>query len=442
MLGRMLRHAREHRAADLVYEGPDSFSSSDAVSLFGPGQQNGVWASEERILGLPAVYRAMNLLAGVAQMLPIRARKYADHSIVPGNQVQTRFLEDPTGSWLYTAGEWRAWEMRCRLVVGNSFFLKVGMTASNPYPSRLIPIHPRRVSVAGVYKHGVQTDTLYVINNTNQDTFGSWEEIMEANLPTMDRRNIFHVPGPSFNGVYGISPIDAARRSLSGEVVAEDAASSFYKSGSLMSGFLYTDRTLKEGQAAQMKQRWQEKVAGAANAYEVAVLDGGVKFEPMTISPQDAQWIESRKFNLEQIARVFGVPPFMLMMSIAGQSFGTGLDAQLTALQIFTFNEWLNPLENRLTMECLPGTMYAQFNRKQLERADMKSLHGAYAIARQNGYMAIDEIREDLDLPIIGSEDSGNPMLEPPKGAGAADQPGGNEGLQGGGEESSPDVVA
>lgn len=440
MLGKTLRQMK--RATDLVYEGPDTFSSSDRVSLFGPGAGPNV-ASNERIEALPAVYRAINLLCGVQQMLPLEARSYVDDSVIPRDRPQVRVLYQPTGSWTYTDVEWRAWELRCRLTRGNSYFLKVGMTPSSPYPSRLLPIHPDRMCVAGVYREGILVDTVYVINNSFRDTFTSWDEVMDAQLPTLSRSEIFHVPGKDFNGVYGISPIEAARRSLSGEVVTEDAAAAFYKSGSLMSGFLKTDRQLKPDQADLMKRRWQEKVAGSTNAYEVAVLDGGVTFEPVTVTPADAQWVETRKFNLEQIARVFGVPPFMLMESSAGQSFGTGLDAQLTALNIFTFNEWLLPLEARITMEILPGTMRAVFNRKILERADIKSLHAAYAIARQNGYQSIDEIRRDLGLPLIGTEDAGNPMLPPiGKAAGAADQPGGNDGLQGGGDESSPDVVA
>lgn len=442
-LGRALRMIKDQRS-ELVYTGPTSFSSGESVSLFDAMQspRGSAVASNSRIEALPAVYRAINLIAGVQMMLPLRAKMKTDGSVVPWNADQAKVLSNPTGSWAWTDVEWREYEARCRLTRGNSFFLKVGMTPSSPWPSKLLPIHPDRITVAGVFNRGVLVDTLYVINTTAQGTFEDWGEVVEAGLPTLSRREVFHVPGKNFNGIYGISPIEAAKRSLSAEVMTEDATSSFYRSGSMMSGFLKTERTLKSEQAELMKRRWQEKVAGAANAYEVAVLDGGVSFEPVTITPSDAQWIETRKFNLEQIARVFGVPPFMLMESSAGQSFGTGLDAQLTALNIFTFNEWLIPLEARTTAEVLPSTMAASFDRKMLERADLKALHAAYAIGRQNGYYAIDEIREELGLPLIGTDDAKNPMLPPTKGTGSASDPGGNNGLQGGGDDAAPDVVA
>lgn len=438
-LGRALRQIQETRAADLKYVGPDTFTSSTyGGGLFGPGASAGV-ASNDRIEGLPAVYRAINLLTGVAQMLSLKALLWSDDSIVDRNQPQVRVLANPTGGWTWSDAEWRDWELRCRLTRGNSFFLKVGMTPSSPYPSRLLPISPDRMTVAGVYRQGILVDTLYVVNNTNTDTFGSWDEVMDANLPTLTRKDVFHIPGKQFNGVYGISPIEATRRSLTGEVVTEDATAAFYKSGSLMSGFLKTDRTLKPEHADLMKRRWQEKVAGSSNAYEVAVLDGGVTFEPVTVAPADAQWIESRKFNLEQIARTFGVPPFMLMASESGQSFGTGLDAQLTALDIFTFNEWLIPLESRMTMEILPGTMYAKFDRSPLERADIKSLHAAYAIGRQNNYYSINDIRRELRMPLVSDDRADDPFFSA-KAASASD-PGGNSGLQGGGDQAAPDVV-
>lgn len=438
-LGKAFRRAAETRS-DIVYTGPDHFTSSEGVTLFGPSTSSGI-ASTERIESLPAVYRAINLLCGVAQMLPLEARYRKDGSVVEHPNPQIKVLNQPTGDWTWTDVEWRNYELRSRLTRGNSFFLKVGMSPSSPWPSRLLPINPSRVTVAGVWRQGILVDTIYVINNTNKDTFGSWEEVMDANLPALSRKEILHVPGQGFNGVYGISPIEAARRSLSAEALTEDATAAFYKSGSLMSGFLKTDRTLKPEQATLMKERWQQKIAGSANAYEVAVLDGGVTFEPVTVSPADAQWIESRKFNLEQIARVFGVPPFLLMATEAGQSFGTGLDAQLTALQIFTFNEWLIPLEARMTMEVLPSTMVASFKRTELERADIKSLHAAYAIGRQNGYYSINEIRGEIGLALIDDDKANDPMLPPAKSAGAADQPGGNDGEQGGGDEASPDVV-
>lgn len=432
-LGRRIK-----RATDLVYTGPDSFTSSQHVSLFGPGDTGGI-ASANRIEALPAVYRAINLLCGVAQMLPLRARYWSNNELVPRTNPNTKAMYAPTGNWTFSPEEWRAWEMRCRLTRGNSFFYKVGTTGANPYPQQLLPLHPDKIMVAGVYRDGILLETLYVINK-NLDTFMSWDQVVDSGAAALTRREVFHVPGAQFNGVSGISPIDATRQSLSAEALTEDANGAFYKSGSMMSGFLKTDAILKDGQAEVMKQRWQQKVAGAANAYEVAVLDGGVTFEPLTVKPADAQWIESRKFNLQQIARVFGVPPFMLMDSSAGQSFGTGLDTQLTALELFTFNEWLNGLESRYTMEILPSTMYAKSDRTMLERADVKTLHAAFAIGRQNGYMAINEIRDRLGLPRINDDDADDPML-PSSAKPAADEPGGNDGLQGGGEEASPDVV-
>lgn len=437
-LGRAIRELRsQKRAEPLVWTGPEQFSSSDTVRFWAPN--GAALATDTEIGALPAVFRSINLYAGVAKMLPLRTHLYVDDSVVPRNAPQTRAMYKPTPNWTFSPEEWRSWEIRCRLTRGNSFFLKRGMTPAVPYPSELIPLHPDCVMVLGVWERGRLVETLYVINNDAM-AFDSIDQLIEAGLPTLTRREVFHVPGALFDGVSGVSPITAARAALSAEVLTDKASAAFYKSGSIMSGFLKTDRTLEPKKADLMKQRWQQRVAGMGNAYEVAVLDGGVTFEPLTVTPADAQWIESRKFNLEQIARIFGIPPFLLMASGAGIITG-GLDTQLTALMLFSFNEWLIDLESRYTMELLPSTMYARSDRSPLETADVKTLHAAFAIARQNQYMSVNEIRKEISLPLIDSEDADDPMLAPPANA-PADDPGGNDGLQGGGDEAAPDVVA
>lgn len=420
--------------AELVYTGPDSFLSSNGIgprSTLFTGSGELPLATTDRIEGLPGVYRAINLISGLLGALEMRAYKRSDRKVV-----RSKILEHPGGDFIFSPYEWREYEARSRLTRGNSYAFKLGMTQASPFPSRLAPISPTRVIPAGVFRNGVLVDTVYFVSAQSVDQLAAVtdEQIVEE-FPMFTRREIFHVPGQMYDGVSGMSPIDAMRLSLSIEASSEEAAGKFYSKGSLLSGFLHTEKKLDEVTAEKLKARWQKKMSGVDTAYDIAVMDNGLKFEPITVAPADAEWVQSRNFNLEQIARAFGVPPFLLMIAASGQSFGTGLEQQLTGLELFTLNNWMRPVEDRFTLEILPGTQYAQYDRSPLDRADTKSLYAAMLIARNGGFMSVDEVRERVGKPPIGTDDSQNPMLPPPKGA-SADQPGGNQGLQGGGSES------
>src|SRR5690606_35791132 len=115
----------------------------------------------------------------------------------------------------------------------------------------------------------------------------------------------------------------------------------FYGKGSQMGGFLSTDKRLNHDEAKVIKERWQNAVGGVHRSHEVAVLGFGMNFEPITVKPQEAQFIETRRFSVEQVARIFGVPPFILMDTGASSAYGTSLEQQLQSAEIYSLNWWL-----------------------------------------------------------------------------------------------------
>lgn len=426
-LGRMLRSA-------VVLTDGATFSSSDSVKFFNQSS-TGLSASFEELASLTTVYRAINFLCNTQSILKLKAYRNANET-----PVRADVLSSPGVNMTFTGAEWRDYELRCRLTYGNSYSVKLGMTQTSPWPRHLAPIHPSRVRPYGVYKNGVLSSVIYAVTRPTVENIPiegfpmEMDAVNDGRVMILDRQQMFHVPGQQFDGVTGVSPITACAMSLGIESATEKAAASFFGKGQLLSGFLKTDRRLDDDQAKKLKRRWVEKMAGIENAYEVAVLDSGLTFEPVSVKPEEAQFLEMRQFSVEQTARIFGVPPFLLMASGAGNAFGTGLEQQLTATDIFTLSYWLNALEERATMELLPGTQHALFDKSPLERADIKSLHAAFAIGRKNNYYSVNEIRERLKMPRLDDERADDPFE--PVAAQSASEPGGNDGLQGGGSDA------
>lgn len=434
-LGRMLTRMTSRSTSVLDLGDGGTFTTTDNISFFRAAEV-GLDVNRDEALSLSTVYRAVNFLAGTQAILDLDAYKRSDKSLV-----RSMLLEDPSLNWTFTPSEWRYYELRSRLLRGNSFALKLGMTAASPWPRNLAPLDPDRVTVWPVYKQGRLNGVIYVVIPPGGVRFApglGFQELMDVVDDTylvLERDRMFHVPGQNFDGVQGYSPIDVAGVALATEVATERATASFFGKGQLMSGFLRTDKKLDQVQADALKARWQKKMAGVQNAYEVAVLDNGLTFQPISVTPEQAQFLQMRQFNVEQVARLFGVPPFLLMASGAGNAFGTGLEQQLTATDIFTLSYWFKTLEDRVSMELLPGTQVAKFDKAPLERADVKSRWAAYAIARKNGLLSVDEIRDAEGYSAIGSDEATDPLAPVPQGT-PASEPGGNDGLQGGGSES------
>jgi HK97 family phage portal protein len=209
---------------------------------------------------------------------------------------------------------------------------------------------------------------------------------------------IIHVPGLGFNGLKGYSPIGLAREGVALGKALELQSASFIGNGSKMSGVISFDRKLTPQQRQELRESWEKLYSGITNTGRTAVLDGGAKFHTLSISPQDAQFIEERRFQVLEVARLFRIPPHMLgeMMQ------GTGKNIEQMALEFLdTLNPWLIKWEQELTRKlCGPG-YHVKFDTKKLRRADIQSRQQYYASLRQWGaFSANDVLRHEGENPI------------------------------------------
>lgn len=268
---------------------------------------------------------------------------------------------------------------------GNAYWRK--HRARNGLFSELVPIHPNRVQVEVVDGAAVGLPYVkrFIVDGRVQDPF--------------TERDIMHIPGFSIDGVKGVSIIERQRRTFELANNAEAMADKLYRQGMLLSGFLSTDQPLTEETSTILKDRWRAKLAGIDNAYEVAVLDRGTKFEQLSMSPADAQFLETRKFSTTEIARLFGLPGWMVNDQEKSTSWGSGMEQQFTSFVILTLKPYMQRIEQRITREILdPQLEKAEFKVEGLLRGDSAARAAYYASGIQHGWMVPNEPRGLEDL--------------------------------------------
>lgn len=268
----------------------------------GPSSDSGVRVTPEKSLQMSAVWRAVTLLSGVLGSTPLGI--YGLGTFV---RQQSVLLDDPHPDM--TPFELWRWSYVSRLLWGNSYMQKVRDGAGRL--NYLYPIPAARVKVGRVAMTAANpAGKIFQVTN-------------DAGHPVpMTSYEIFHIPGFGYDGVCGVSPIRMATQAIGLGMAAEEYGARFFGNGSLMSGVLQTEQRLDQPQADALKNRWQAKVGGLRNSHEVAILDAGAKFQSMTIPNVDAQFLESRIFQIGEIERFFGVPPFLLMDTEKSTSWG------------------------------------------------------------------------------------------------------------------------
>jgi HK97 family phage portal protein len=211
---------------------------------------------------------------------------------------------------------------------------------------------------------------------------------------------VMHIPALALDGVKGLSPIGhVARQGIRVALAAERFGQRMFESGMLTSGYISVDQALEEKDARRLQTRWAERTSGAENNWQIPVLDSGGKFEAVGIPPDDAQFLDTRRFQVTDVARTYGVPPHMVGETDRSTSWGTGIEAQALGFVMFTLLQWTERIEQRWSKELLPEGRYVKFTVAGLLRGDTKSRYEAYGRSVMGGWGIPDEIRDLEDQP-------------------------------------------
>ena len=222
---------------------------------------------------------------------------------------------------------------------------------------------------------------------------------------------VLHIPGLGFDGVMGYSPIALEKSAIGLGLAAEEYGSKFFANGARPSGVLTHPNTVKNPKA--LRESWNAAYGGSGNANRVAVIEEGMTFTPLSIPNNEAQFLETRKFQVDEICRIFRVPPH-LVGNLEHATF-SNIEHMSIDFAVHTIRPWLVRIEqsmNRaLFSENEKGRFYVQFNMDGLMRGDYKSRMEGYSIGRQNGWLSANDIRELENLNPIPDSEGGNAYL-------------------------------
>lgn len=202
-----------------------------------------------------------------------------------------------------------------------------------------------------------------------------------------------------------------AKNAIGMAIACEEFGAKFFANGAAPSGVLEHPGTIKD--PSRVRDAWQSQFGGSSNSGKVAVLEEGMKYTPISISPEQAQFLETRKFQINEIARIFRVPPHMVG-DLEKSSF-SNIEQQSLEFVTYTLDPWIVRWEQSISRTLFSDeekkSYFVKFNVDGLLRGDYQSRMNGYAIGRQNGWMSANDIRELENLDRIPAEEGGDLYL-------------------------------
>lgn len=382
-------------------DAPTNRTSGSAYNFFMGTSTSGKRVNERSAMQMTAVYSCVRILSEAIASLPLNVYRYNeeggkekayDHPLF-------RLLHDEPNPEM-TSFIFRETLMTHLLLWGNAYAQIIRNGKGEIIA--LYPLMPDRMTVDRD-KNG---KLYYTYRKNSEDA-----PTMEGCSVTLDPSDVLHIPGLGFDGLVGYSPIAMAKNAIGLAIAAEEYGSKFYANGAAPSGVLEHPGTLKD--PGRVRDSWNAAFGGSSNSHKVAVLEEGLKYTPISISPNEAQFLETRKFQINEIARIFRVPPHMLA-DLEKSSF-SNIEQQSLEFVKYTLDPWVIRWEQSLYRALLSEeekrTYFFKLNVEGLLRGDYASRMNGYATARQNGWMSTNDIRELEDMDRIPAELGGDLYL-------------------------------
>lgn len=225
---------------------------------------------------------------------------------------------------------------------------------------------------------------------------------LTSKVRVLASRDMFHLRGWGFGGDEGMSPIRWGTQSLGAAMAADEASGKMFGAGMQASGVLKTNQGLKAEQRGQL-QAIMEGYTGSTRAGKIMILEAGMDFQALTLNPDDAQMLETRRFSIEEVCRWFGVPPIVIGHAAEGQTmWGTGVEQIFLSWMQLGINPILKKVEQRIRKQLLPlrdqREVYAEFNREAMLQMDSKAKAEFIRAMVSSAVMTPDEARDKLNM--------------------------------------------
>lgn len=380
---------------------PENRTPGSSFAFYMGGSSAGKAVTERSAMQMTAVYACVRILSEAIAGLPLHVYRYKkdggkekafDHPLY-------LLLHDEPNPEM-SSFVFRETLMTHLLLWGNAY-AQIIRNGKGEVVS-LYPLMPNKMSV------NRDTDgRLYYEYTRSSDE----AHTMKGTTVRLSPSDVLHIPGLGFDGLVGYSPIAMAKNAIGLAIATEEYGSKFFANGAAPGGVLEHPGTLKDPD--KIRESWNKTFGGTANSGKVAVLEEGMKYSPISISPEQAQFLETRKFQINEIARIFRVPPHMVG-DLEKSSF-SNIEQQSLEFVKYTLDPWVVRWEQSIQRTLLTydekKTYFVKFNVEGLLRGDYASRMNGYATARQNGWMSANDIRELENLDRIPAEDGGDLYL-------------------------------
>ncbi|WP_326827369.1 phage portal protein [Streptomyces sp. NBC_01751] len=371
-------------------------------------------ASRGNSVQMIAVYACQSLIGDAVASLPV------DHYTKISGQKESfdplrspRWIRQPNP--FQTSYDFWFRVVNSLLTDGNAFLYT--MRNERGEVIALYALHPQHVSIID----GPLGDNRYEVADERGEVQGNF-----------DRTQVLHIPAFTVPGVSrGLSPVDMAREAIGLGLTAEEFGSRFFEQGTAMAGVIEHPGSPRPDEAKLLRDMFRKTHAGVKNSHSVGVLTGGASFKPITLTPEQSQFLETRRFQKAEIALLYRVPAYLVDSSVSS-TWGTGIEEQNKFFVDQTLMPWIVRIEQAVSTFLLPGLQYIRFNVDARLRAKTKDRYESYQTALNNGFLNADEIRVMEDMPplpkklgqkfyrplnlgVVGDEDKPKPEPKAPE---------------------------
>ena len=358
--------------------------------------------NERTAMQTTAVYACVRILAEAVASLPLHVYEYQDDGgkkLVHDHPLYYLLHDEPNPEM--TSFVFRETLMSHLLIWGNAYAQIIRDGAG-----RVLGLYPLLPD-----KMDVQRDdrgNIYYVYSRNSDENPMFKEYGDIRLKAED---VFHIPGLGFDGLIGYSPIAMAKNAVGMTLACEEYGASFFANGANPGGVLEHPGVLKD--PSKVRESWNSVYRGVNNAHKIAVLEEGMKYQQIGIPPEEAQFLETRKFQINEIARLYRIPPHMV--GDLDKSSFSNIEQQSLEFVKYTLDPWVIRWEQSLQISLLlpgeKGKYFIKLNVDGLLRGDYQSRMNGYAVGRQNGWFSANDIREMENMNPIPDEQGGNLYL-------------------------------
>lgn len=359
--------------------GPKNSLNGSGYSFFFGSSSSGKVVNERTAIQTTAVYACVRVLSEAIAALPLHTYRYTSNGKKKAVDHNLYHLLHNEPNPEMTSFVFRETLMGHLLLWGNAYAQIIRDGRGKVIA--LYPLMPDKMTV----DRNDKGDLIYIYLKDGMSYVLKSEEVL-------------HIPGLGFDGLVGYSPIAMAKNAIGMAIATEEYGAKFFSNGANPGGVLEHPGVVKD--PARIRESWNSVYQGTGNAHKVAVLEEGMKFQSIGIPPEQAQFLETRKFQINEIARIYRVPPHMIG-DLEKSSF-SNIEQQSLEFVMYTLDPWVVRWEQAIVRSLLSSTekkeYFVKFNVNGLLRGDYQSRMSGYAVGRQNGWLSADDIRELEDM--------------------------------------------